>query len=102
MLTSVCLPSSLLGVRAKLLGGFLAIALFAAVMGGYTVVTIERLSASQRTAVGDVFGGTHLLATWVDRSWETRRDVLAYALADSPEERSDLRAKIAAQDIVLE
>ena len=29
MLPSVCVPSSLLGVRAKLLGGFLAIALFA-------------------------------------------------------------------------
>jgi signal transduction histidine kinase len=102
MLTSVCLPSSLLGVRAKLLGGFLAIALFAAVLGGYTVVTIERLSASQRTVVGDVFGGTQMLANWVDRSWETRRDVLAYAFAENPEERAALRGKIVAQDTELE
>src|ERR671933_1450725 len=102
MLPSVCVPSSLLGVRAKLLGGFLAIALFAAVLGGYTVVTMERLSASQRTVFGDVFGGTQMLASWVDRSWETRRDVLAYAFAESPEERQVLREKITAQDTELE
>jgi signal transduction histidine kinase len=102
MLSSVCVPSGLLGVRAKLLAGFLAVALFAAVLGGYTVVTIERLSASQRTVVGDVFGGTQMLASWVDRSWETRRDVLAYALTESPEERTALRAKIAAQDTALD
>jgi PAS domain S-box-containing protein len=70
------------GIRAKLLAGFVAIALFTGVLGLYAASTMERLNDGQRTVFGDIYGGTHLLATWVDTSWESRADLLDTLLTE--------------------
>jgi signal transduction histidine kinase/DNA-binding NarL/FixJ family response regulator len=49
----------------------------------------------------DVFGGTHLLATYSDDSWQARSDLLTYLLTEDPAERARLRASIAATDATL-
>jgi PAS domain S-box-containing protein len=72
------------GIRARLLGGFVVIALFTGVLGLYAASTMQRLNDGQRTVFGDIFGGTHLLATWVDTSWESRADLLDYLLTEDP------------------
>src|SRR5919202_409866 len=72
------------GIRARLLAAFIAIALFTGILGWYAISTMERMNAGQRTVYGDGFGGTHLLATWVDTSWQARSDLLNYLLADDP------------------
>jgi PAS domain S-box-containing protein len=72
------------GIRARLLAAFIAMALFTGILGWYAVSTMERMNNGQRTVYGDVFGGTHLLATWVDMSWQARSDLLNYLLTDDP------------------
>jgi PAS domain S-box-containing protein len=72
------------GIRARLLAAFIAIALFTGVLGWYAVSTMERMNDGQRTVYGDVFGGTHLLATWVDTSWQVRSDLVDYLLTEDP------------------
>lgn len=90
------------GIRAKLLGGFLAVALFAALLGCYAIATMEQLNVNQQTVYEDVFGGTHLLASWIDQSSESRRDVLAYLLTQDSREQAALQAKIVQRDQVLD
>jgi protein-histidine pros-kinase len=55
---------------------------------------MEGMNASQKTIYGDVFGGTHELALWVDASWEDRADLLDYLLTEDPQaaqtDRSDM------------
>jgi signal transduction histidine kinase/DNA-binding response OmpR family regulator len=73
-----------MGIRAKLLAGFAATALFTGVLGMYAIDTMERLNEGERTMYGDVFGGTHLLATYIDDVWQARSDMLDYLLSDEP------------------
>ena len=91
-----------LRIRAKLLSGFVAVALFTGVLGLYALRTMERLNEEQRTMYVDVFGGTHLLASYSDESWRSRSDVLASLLTDDPAERDRLRQEIASIDTKLE
>jgi signal transduction histidine kinase len=91
-----------LGVCLKLLSAFVLVALFTGLLGWYAVATMEKLNGGQRTTYHDVFGGTHLLATWLDRAWDTRRATFAYALAQKPEERLTLRQQMVAGDRELE
>ena len=67
-----------IGIRIKLLAGFAVVALFTGALGWYVAGAMEHLNAGQRILYGDVFGGTHLLARWIDQSWEARDDLLAY------------------------
>ena len=85
-------------IRFKLLAGFVLLAMFTGALGWYSVVTMERLDASQRTLFGDIFGGTNLLARYIDASWDARASVLAYLLSDDPAERQSLRLRIAVLD----
>jgi signal transduction histidine kinase/ActR/RegA family two-component response regulator len=87
-----------IGIRVKLLAGFVATALFTGVLGWYAASSMERLNDGTRTMSVDVFGGTHLLATWLDRSWESRSDLLPYILADDPANRDRLRNDMSAID----
>jgi signal transduction histidine kinase/CheY-like chemotaxis protein len=87
-----------IGIRFKLLAGFAATALFTGVLGWYAAATMERLNEGTRTMSVDVFGGTHLLATWLDRSWESRSDLLPYLLAEDPAQRARLRTNMASID----
>jgi signal transduction histidine kinase/DNA-binding NarL/FixJ family response regulator len=89
------------GLRAKLLAGFVVVALCTGVLGGYALVTMERLNEAQLTMYIDVFGGTHLLATYSDDSWQSRSDLLAYLLTEDPAERARLRASIVSTDAKL-
>jgi len=91
-----------LGIRAKLLVGFVAIALFTGALGSYAVAGMEHMNDGQRTMYGDIFGGTHLLAVWVDDAWEARANLWRYLLADDPAERENLRAQMAATDARLD
>jgi PAS domain S-box-containing protein len=72
------------GIRARLLAAFFAVALFTGALGLYAVSTMERMSEDQRTVYGDVFGGTTLLATWVDTSWQAREELQNLLLTDDP------------------
>jgi signal transduction histidine kinase/CheY-like chemotaxis protein/HPt (histidine-containing phosphotransfer) domain-containing protein len=90
------------GIRAKLLTAFAFTALFTGVLGWYAVGSIERLNDGERTMYGDVFGGTHLLGTYIDDSWQARSDMLDYLLSDDPGDRQRLRASIDSTDAKLE
>ena len=87
-----------IGIRGKLLLGFAATALFTGVLGWYSAMSMERLNQGTRIMAVDVFGGTHLLATWLDSSWESRSDLLPYLLADDPAVRAQLRNSMASID----
>ena len=89
------------GIRPKLLAAFAVVALFTGALGWYAVVAMERLQIEQRTLNSDVFGGTHLLATWIDDAWEARSAVLPYLLADDPAERARLRGRMVDLDATL-
>lgn len=89
------------GIRARLLAAFVAIALFTGVLGWYAVSTMERMNEGQRTVYGDVFGGTHLLATWVDTSWQARADLLDLLLTDDPVTASNDRRDMQSSDQTL-
>jgi signal transduction histidine kinase len=89
-------------LRFKLLAGFVAVAMFTGALGSYSVTTMQQLDDGQRTLFGDIFGGTHLLARYVDGSWEARASVLAYLLAHDPAERQTLRSRMATIDRELE
>jgi len=86
------------GIRATLLAGFGATALFTGVLGWYAVMTMERLNHGERTMYVDVFGGTHLLGRCIDDSCQVRSDVVDMLISDDPFEREALRAGIAATD----
>src|SRR5919198_487476 len=91
-----------LGIRPKLLAAFAVVALFTGVLSWYAVTAMERLQGGQVTLYGDIFGGTHLLATWIDQAWESRSDLLAYLLTEDPAERNQLRARMVELDASLE
>jgi signal transduction histidine kinase len=90
------------GVHVKLLGGFVLVALFTGLLGMFSIESIEQLNNTQRTTYRDVFGGTHLLATWLDRAWNTRRAMLTYAVSEDAADRAVLRERIAAADVELQ
>src|SRR5919202_658294 len=85
-------------LRFKLLAGFVLVAMFTGALGLYSIAKMQELNDGQRTLFGDVFGGTHLLARYVDGSWEARASVLAYLLAHDPAERQALRVKMTSKD----
>ena len=85
-------------LRFKLLAGFVLVAMFTGTLGCYSVATMQQMNDGQRTLYGDVFGGTHLLARYLDESWDARASVLAYLLAHDPAERDALRLKMASID----
>jgi PAS domain S-box-containing protein len=89
-------------IRTKLLAGFAVVALFTVALGWYAADAMEHLNVGQRILYGDVFGGTHLLARWVDLSWEARNDLLAYLLIDDAGERRHLRIRMAELDNSLD
>src|SRR5438105_11174670 len=91
-----------IGIRAKLLGSFVVVALCTGVLGVYALITMERLNEEQRTMYVDVFGGTHLLATYSDDSWQARSDLLAYLLTEDPSQRERLRTTIVSTDSKLD
>ena len=85
-------------IRAKLLSAFVAVALFTGVLGVYAVSTMEGMNAGQQTVYEDVFGGTHLLALWVDTSWQDRADLLDYLLTNDPQAALGDRTEMLALD----
>src|SRR5256885_1950987 len=62
-------------LRFKLLAGFVLVAMFTGALGSYSVATMQQLNDGQRTLFGDVFGGTHLLARYVDGSLSKKHSV---------------------------
>src|SRR3954470_1444404 len=88
-------------LQSKLLLTFAAMALFTSLLGLCAVSTIERLNESQGTMYMDVFGGTHLIAVWLDRSWESRADLGRYMRSQDPAEREGLRVKLQQEDADL-
>src|SRR2546421_11238189 len=90
-----------LGIRTRLLAAFVATALFTGVLGWYAIGGMERMNAGERLMSVDVFGGTQLLATYIDDSWEARADMLDYLLSTDAAERETLRAEMIAYDAAL-
>ena len=68
------------------------------VLGWYAASIMKRSTEGQRTVFGDILGGTDLLATWVDTSWESRADLLDYLLTDDPAAAEADRAAIVVFD----
>jgi PAS domain S-box-containing protein len=91
-----------LGIRPKLIAAFAVVAMCTGVLGWYAVSALERVGREQRTLVGDVFGGTHLLATWIDNAWEARSDLLPYLVVEDPVQRARLRARMLEIDASLD
>src|SRR5919202_3908406 len=91
-----------IGIRAKLLAGFVTVALCTGALGWYAVGGIEHLNEGQRTLVVDIFGGTYLMANWLDQSSEARSDLLAYLLTADDTERTQLRNRMTALDTSLD
>jgi two-component system, sensor histidine kinase and response regulator len=91
-----------LGIRPKLLAAFAGVALFTCALGWYAVTAMQLLQSGQRTLYGEVFGGTHLLATWIDDAWESRFALQTYLLTNDPVERSRLRVRMGVLDANLD
>jgi PAS domain S-box-containing protein len=77
-----------LGIRAKLLISFIGIALFTGTLGLYAIFALGRLNEGERTTYVDVFGGTHLLASYIDESWGARTAMLNFLLSDNGQSTS--------------
>jgi signal transduction histidine kinase/DNA-binding response OmpR family regulator len=90
-----------LGIRTRLLAAFVATALFTGVLGWYAIGGMERMNEGERLMSVDVFGGTQLLATYIDDSWQARADMLDYLLSTDAAERETLRAEMIAYDAAL-
>ena len=90
-----------LGIRTRLLAAFVATALFTGVLGWYAIGGMERMNEGERLMSVDVFGGTQLLATYIDDSWQARADMLDYLLSTDAAERETLRAEMVAYDAAL-
>ena len=89
-----------LGIRTRLLAAFVATALFTGVLGWYAIGGMERMNEGERLMSVDVFGGTQLLATYIDDSWQARADMLDYLLSTDAAERETLRAEMVAYDAI--
>src|SRR5919206_273414 len=90
------------GIRAKLLISFIGIALFAGVLGLYAIFALGQINQGERTMYVDLFGGTHLLATYIDESWGGRSAMVDFLLSDeSPATTAQLRQSMAALDARL-
>jgi CHASE3 domain sensor protein len=83
-----------LGIRAKLWAGFGACAICTLVLATYVYVAIGGLADNEQTLADDVFGGTLLLAQYLDVSWASRSDVQGYLLADDPAQRAEVRSQV--------
>src|SRR5918912_1251756 len=90
-----------LGIRAKLLCSFIGLAMLTIVLGGFAASTFDGLNQRERLMYGDVFGGTYLVASYLDRSSDGRATALAYLVLDDPEQRARLRQESAAVDADL-
>jgi PAS domain S-box-containing protein len=89
------------GIRTKLLVAFVAVALLTGALGLYAMMAFERMEAGQQTLYGDTFGGTHLLAMWLDEVRDAKSDVWMYALAQDPSGRQRIRTDMASIDARL-
>src|SRR3954453_17688706 len=90
-----------LGIRAKLLFAFGAMALVTAIVGGFGVYGLQQLDDGSTTLHDDVLVGSQLLTKYVAQAGIGERAPLAYPLAATPAERQALRGQIAAADKAL-
>ena len=88
----------ILGLRAKLLGGFIALALVTVVLGAFALDALGRMRQRERVMYEDVFGGTYLVASYVERAADGRTAVLEYLLSEDPATQARLRQDIASID----
>ncbi len=87
-----------LGIRGKLLAAFSATAAFTVVLGVYALTSMGQINAGQQAMYTDAFRGTYVLSRFADQSWAVRSHLLAYVVAETPDERAALRAKITQGD----
>jgi PAS domain S-box-containing protein len=90
-----------LGIRAKLLGSFIGLAMLTIVLGGFAASTFDALNQRERIMYNDVFGGTDLVASYLDRSSDGRAAALAYLVSDDPAQRARIRQESMAIDADL-
>src|SRR4051812_44298038 len=93
--------SMVLGVRAKLLLTFGALALLTTILGGFGVYGLGQLQDGSATLYGDVLVGSQLLTKYVQHAATARRAVMAYPMAGATDERQALKAAIATEDRAL-
>jgi methyl-accepting chemotaxis protein len=87
-----------LGIRAKLWAGFGACAICTLALAAYVYIAIGGLADNEQTLGEDVFGGTQLLAQYLDVSWASRSDVQGYLLAADPAQRAEVRSRVSTLD----
>jgi len=90
-----------LGIRAKLLLTFGALALVTAIVGGFSVYGLQQLNENGTTLYSDVLVGSHLLTRYVRQASIGQRAALAYPLAGTPAERQAIRGQVVAADKAL-
>jgi methyl-accepting chemotaxis protein len=90
-----------LGIRAKLLLTFGAMALLTALLGGFGIYGLQQMDEGSTTLYSDVLVGSHMLTKYVQQAATGRRATLAYPMAGTPAERQALRAEIVAVDKAL-
>jgi PAS domain S-box-containing protein len=90
-----------LGMRAKLLFGFLAVALFTGGLGAYTLRALDLLSAQLEAMYVDDLDGIYLLDQYSDVTWESRTSLANLLFSDDPIEQRVLRQEILASDAQL-
>jgi signal transduction histidine kinase/HAMP domain-containing protein len=81
-----------MGIRAKLLGGFLLVALFTGAMGLYSAIAGQQLKAGSESIYSDAYGETYLLATWLNEVRHSEGELASYLLADDQVNRAEIRA----------
>jgi signal transduction histidine kinase/HAMP domain-containing protein len=81
-----------MGIRAKLLGGFLLVALFTGAMGLYSAIAGQRLKAGSELLYSDAYGETYLLARWLNEVRHSESELASYLLADDQVNRDEIRA----------
>ena len=90
-----------LGIRTKLLGSFILVAMFTGVLGFNAVATVDRLNASRDAQYGDVFGDTTLLVTWLNQARLSEGDLAEYMFESDATVRTNLRTEMAVADAQL-
>jgi PAS domain S-box-containing protein len=87
---------SALGIRGRLLLGFIAVALFTGGLGAYAIGAMAVVNENQDIMYTDEFGGLYLFTQYIELTSRSRIEGLAYLLATSPVQRASIRDQVAA------
>jgi methyl-accepting chemotaxis protein len=89
---------STLGIRGRLLAGFITVALFTGLLGVYALDSMRVINANQSAMYTDEFTGLDVFTQYADAAYQARLRVLSYLLTTDPVQREVLHQRILAGD----